>query len=136
MKKNQSKADCWISVSLDLKTKEFVKPVLDVNVLIWIHKYYGWQWDAFTSMYKYEIFSSELQPIQLSEGNFTCTVLEDYCKSIGCGNHYSIKFGIIDRKNVLRMGFGLGQQEQGIIETIKLLRELANYEDWAQYDLK
>jgi hypothetical protein len=130
---DQNTRDYWISLSYDLKPQKYFKPVQDSQVFIWIHKYFDRYWDADTPMFKYEIFSSELSPIQLGEGNFTCTELEDFCKSIGCGNHYSIKFGIIDKKNELRVGYGIGQQENGIIETIKLLRELASYEDWEDY---
>lgn len=136
MKRSQNKSDCWIAVSQDLKAKEYAKPIQDNNVLVWIHKYFGWQWDAYTPMFKYDIFSSELKPIQLQVGNFTCTVLEDNCMPRGCGNFYSIKFGIIDKNNDLRTGNGLGQQIDGILETIKLMREIAKYEDWGHYDLR
>ena len=132
----QKTTNIWITLSRNLKPKEYSKPVPDNNVYIWIHKYFEYNWGDNTPMYKYELFSSELKPIQLIEGNFTCTMLEDHCISRGCGNFYSIKFGIIDKNNVLRTGNGLGQQEEGIIETIKLMREIARYEDWAHYDLR
>ncbi len=129
-------SDCWIAVSHDLEPKEYTKPILDDNVFVWIHKYFGWQWDAYTPMFKYDIFSLELKPIHLQVGNFTCNLLEDYCLSSGCGNFYSIKFGITDKNNELRTGNGLGQQEEGIIEIVKLMREIAKYEDWVHYDLR
>jgi len=136
MGKLQNGTECWIALTHDLKAKEYTKPIQDSNVFIWIHKYFGWQWDAYTTMFKYDIFSSVLKPIQLQEGNFTCTVLEDHCMPRGCGNFYSIKFGITDKNNELRTGNGLGQQIEGIVETIKLMSEIAIYEDWVHYDLR
>ncbi len=136
MKKSDQKKDLWISISKDLKGKKFNNPVKGENASIWIHKYFDRQYDANTCLFKYDFFSSELNPIQLKEGNFTCVALSDYCKSIGCGNHYSIRFDIIDKNNELRSFFGLGQAEDGIKKIIKFLRELANYEDWIEFDLK
>lgn len=125
--------DYWIALTSDLKSKEYLQPKQDSEVFIWIHKHFDRNWDANTPMYKYEIFSADLQPLELSQGNFTIKIMEDHCRSIGCGTHYSLKFGIIDKKNELRIGYGFGQQENGIIETIKLLRKVANYEDWDDY---
>lgn len=137
MKKSNREIDIWISVSQDLKKKYFVKPIKDGNTLIWIHKYFDRQYDADVSIFNYDIYSSELdEPIQLKEGNFICVRLADYCKSIGCGNHYSIRFDIIDKMKELRSFFGLGQGEDGIIKIIIFLRKLAKYEDWTEFDLK
>lgn len=130
------KSESWISLSHDLKSKEFDKPKQNSNVLIWIHKILEYNWGENRPMFKYDIFSADIKPIALSEGNFTCTILEDHCVSRGCGNFYSIKFGIIDKNNILRIGNGLGQQIDGIIETIKFMREIAKYEDWVHYDLR
>lgn len=136
MKKSNQKMDLWISISKDLKKKYFDKPIKSKNALIWIHKYFDRQYDANVSLFKYELFSSDLEPTQLREGNFTCTALSDYCKSVGCGNHYSIRFDIIDQKNKSRSFFGFGQEEDGIIKIIIFLRDLAKYDDWVEFDLK
>ena len=37
---------------------------------------------------------------------------------------------IADKNNIIRANYDIGQQIDSIIETIRFLRKLSNYEDW------
>jgi hypothetical protein len=131
------KGDYWYSVSNELKTRKLTKPnIKKNNVYIWVHICFDHQFDQYTSLFRYEIYSPNLVPFQLSAGGFTCTSIGDYCKSIGCGNYYSIKYTITDKFKIPRSDFGSAQQIDGVVEIIQLLRELSKYNDWYQYDLR
>ncbi len=131
------KGDYWYSVSNKIKARKSTKPTINKdNVYVWVHMCFDRQFDQYTSLFKYEIYSPTLVPIQLSVGGFTCTSIGDFCKSIGCGNYYAIRYTITDKFNIPRSEFGSAAQIEGIVEIIHFLNELSKYSDWKQYDLR
>ena len=124
----------WTAVGPDLNMKES-KPRVDKNTLFWICKELRQRIPGEADLYDYKLFSGAMLPFELKEGNFVCTEISDKYVKTGCGNHCSVFFKISDQKTV-RAFFGIGQNEEGIVQIAKLLRELAPFENWERYDKK
>jgi hypothetical protein len=124
----------WTAVGPYLNMKES-KPLVDKNTLFWICKELRQRIPGEADLYDYKLFSGALLPFELKEGNFVCTETRDRYVKTGCGNHCSVFFKISDQKTE-RAFYGLGQNEEGIIQIAKLLRKLAPFENWERYDKK
>ena len=130
----QRPIDSWILVTRDLMTEKVEIPFTDSNLLLWIGKSKSHQYDSSTWLYKYELFTHELQPMQFMEGNFTCIGISDCCQNIGCGTHRTIQFKISDCNDIVRSFNGFALMENGVIEAIEFMRTLNGFIDWNDYD--
>ena len=130
----QREKESWVSVTKELTTEELEIPYIDSNLLLWIHKSFDYKHCDGFWMFKYDLFSPDFHPMQLTKGNFTCLSISDFCKSIGCGNYTTIKFEISDSKNTVYSFRGFTQMENGVIEAIKFMRTLRRFDDWKDYD--
>ena len=135
MKKTETNPDeIWIAVYPDLKTRKCKRPDPGIKTLFWIRKTFRQKANPHTDLFDYGVFSPDLVPFTIREGSFECIEIRDHFRTLGCGNHCSILFRVADKHGVTRSFFGLGQQEAGIVEIIRLLKELAPYEDWENHD--
>jgi|GEM_PF-684159 len=125
--------ESWVSVTKDLTTKELETPYNDDSLLLWIHKLFNYKHCDGFWMFKYELFSPDLHPMQLKEGNFTCISISDFTQSIGCGNYTTIKYEISDNTNRVVSFRGGAQMENGVIEAIQFIRSLNRFNDWKDY---
>jgi len=130
----QREKESWVSVTKDLTTEELEIPYIDTNLVLWIHKSFDYKHCDGFWLFKYDLFKPDFHPMQLTEGNFICTRISDFCKSIGCGNYTTIKFDISDNSNRVYSFRGFAQMENGVIEAISFMRSLSRFSDWKDYD--
>ncbi|MCX6244647.1 MAG: hypothetical protein NTU98_08070 [Bacteroidetes bacterium] len=125
--------ESWFSVKKDLKTEEHEVPYNDSSLLLWIHKSFDYKSYYGGWLFKYDLFSPDLRPMQLKEGGFTCNGIYDFCQSIGCGNYCTIKFEISDNNGTVHPFRGFAQMEYGVIEVIEFMQSLRRFNDWDDY---
>jgi hypothetical protein len=130
----QRERESWVSVTKDFKMAELEAPYSDNNLLLWIHKAFSYKTYDGGWSFKYELFTSDIQPMQLTEGGFTCIGIYDYCRKIGCGNYCTIEAKISDKNNIVRNYHGNAEMENGVIEVIEFMKSLHGFSDWKDYN--
>lgn len=125
--------ESWFSVTKGLKTEELDIPYNDSDLLLWIHKSFDYKSYDGGWLFKYDLFSPDVQPMQLKDGGFTCLGIYDFCQRTGCGNYCTIKFEVSDKNNDVRSFRGFAQMENGVIEAIQFMRSLSRFNDWDDY---
>jgi hypothetical protein len=128
----KSKENIWFAITNKLQTRRFDEPYSgDENILYWVKKNYAPQDNL--CWYDYEPFNSEMEPTQLIAGNFTCLKMYEILPTIE-GNIPWFGFTITDRRCNNRRNEFMNTGEKGIIELIRYMRRLADFENWSDFD--
>jgi hypothetical protein len=124
--------DHWFAISKDLKTTNYDLPFKDTErILYWVRKQYSPKDDLL--WYDYQIFDGNLEPTQITVGNFTC--LKAYAiVPKNKNDDYWFGFEIIDGIKIIRKNEVLNNGEAGIVDIMKWMEKLATFGSWFEYE--
>jgi len=122
----------WFTVTRDLNAEIIAEPSKDIKQIFYlVKKILTSQEDLF--WYDYELFDSELEPTQLTFGDFICKRMYEIVPKAS-QDVFWFGFEIVDGNGVTRKNELQTEGKKGLVEIIKMMRKSADFGNWANYD--